>query len=150
MKDWITLGVKVLLSTSSNFCYPTSCSTMETLIPTGNGIWKDLVLFSINFVVCSACDSDNVRLLEQHRSTLVPMMAEGANKRTLDKVSLTLDTSQSKKHKGGESLKNEGDSTVTIYSGTVSLSDKLSTIKKIAVDVCGHCNESCDADGVKG
>ena len=78
------------------------------------------------------------------------MMAEGANKGTLDKMSLSLDTSKSKKHEGGESLKNEGDSTVSIYSGMVSLSDKLSTIKKIAVDVCGHCNESCDADGVIG
>ena len=58
------------------------------------------------------------------------MMAEGANKRTQDKVSLSLDTSQSKKHEGGESLKNEGDSTVSIYSGKVSLSDKLSTIKR--------------------
>ena len=77
-------------------------------------------------------------------------MAEGTNKRTLDKVSLSLDTIQSKKHKGGESLKNGGDSTVSIYSGKVSLSDELPAINKIAVDVCGHCNGLCDADGVKG
>ena len=74
-------------------------------------------------------------------------MADRVNKRTLDKMSLSLDTSQSKKHEGGESPKNEGDFTVSIYSGKVSLSDKLS---EIAADVCGHCNESCDAEGVKG
>ena len=77
-------------------------------------------------------------------------MAEGANKRTMDKASLSPDASQSKKHQGGESSEKGGDSTVIIHSGEVSLSDKLSAVNKIAVDVCSNCNESCDADGVKG
>ena len=78
------------------------------------------------------------------------MMAEGANKRTLDKASLSPDASQSKKYQGGESSEKGRDSTVIIHSGEVSLSDKLSAVNKIAVDVCSNCNESCDADGVKG
>ena len=43
-----------------------------------------------------------------------------------------------------------GDSTVLIHSvGEVSLSDKLSAVNEIVVDVCGHCNRSCDADGLR-
>ena len=43
-----------------------------------------------------------------------------------------------------------GDSTILIHSvGEVSLSDKLSAVNEIVVDVCGHCNRSCDADGLR-
>ena len=77
-------------------------------------------------------------------------MAEGTSKRTLDQVSLSPDANQSKKHQGGGSPENGGDSAVRNHSGDVSLSDKLSAVNKIAVDMCGHCNKTCDAEGVKG
>ena len=43
-----------------------------------------------------------------------------------------------------------GDSTILIHSvGEVTLSDKLSAVNEIVVDVCGHCNRSCGTDGLR-
>ena len=52
-------------------------------------------------------------------------------------------------NQGGESSEKGGDSTVIIHSGKVSLSDKLSAVNKIAVDVCSNCNESCMQMGLR-
>ena len=77
-------------------------------------------------------------------------MAEGTNKRTLDKASLSPDANQTKKHQSGGSPENRADPSIQSHSGDVSCSDKLSVINKLAVDVCGHCNKTCDADGARG
>jgi len=49
--------------------------------------------------------------------------------------------------KRSESPEKGGDSTT---GNEVSFSDKLSAVNKIVVDMCGHCNKTCDADGIKG
>jgi len=59
---------------------------------------------------------------------------------------LSPEANQSKMHQGGESPEKEGDSTT---GNEVSFSDKLSAVNKIVVDMCGHCNKTCDADGIK-
>ena len=71
-------------------------------------------------------------------------MSDGALKRTMDEASLSPDASQSKKHQGVGSPEN------SVTQSLPSLSDKLTSVNKISVDICGHCNETCDVDGVKG
>ena len=59
------MGLMVLFSSSFNSCCPKSCGTVATLIQTGNGTWKGLVLFPVNLLCVGLFyDSDSVRLLE--------------------------------------------------------------------------------------
>ena len=63
-------------------------------------------------------------------------MSDGAIKRTMDEAFLSPDASQSKKHQGVGSPEN------SVTQSLPSLSDKLTAVNKISVDICGHCNET--------
>ena len=56
----------------------------------------------------------------------------------------------SQKHQAGGSPDNGGDSTAQNHPNEISVSAKLLAVNKIAVDMCGHCNKTCEASGVNG
>ena len=74
-------------------------------------------------------------------------ISDGTLKRTMDEASLSPDANQSKKHQGSGSPEDGENSSV---QNSPSLSEKLSIVNKISVDMCGCCNQPCDGDGVAG
>ena len=57
---------------------------------------------------------------------------------------LSPDASDSKKHQGSRSPEDGGNFIVQN-----PLSEKLSVVNEVSVDVCRCCNQPCDGDGIK-